>query len=343
MWLFFIYITFSQIRLLVYSSTKENGVDTLIYVTRLVDSDSIGVSGGRLITPVIDKENNSELEPIWWAIMSVSVDDQLVALTQSKSASYRPLYIVNITDTKSPPTYIDLPGATSPKEGIAVSYAVFSRNPNQPEVLYLVTNAYGDFDSFVIYDVNSRVVTHITTPDPGFNPLHPIPWDTEFLLVTDAYVYFTGNLDGWDAMFVYPLVTEHKGKVIELKFDQEVCSVTSLRTNSKNGEPWNVVFAAANSKTASSIYFFDVREALKTPQSQSGKLIAEVILTPYPQAQAPVPEYRTLSPQLLRYKSFDDLEVPVIYYHPEGRRRAVPLVIIIHGGPAAQSTALSRT
>lgn len=320
-----------------YASTKQNGVDTLIYVTRLVNSGSDGIAGGRLLTPITGKED----EPTWWSILSISTDDKFVALAQNKSASYSPLYLVNIDEEKSTPTYVNLPGATSLKEETSTSYATFSRNPEESNLLYLITNAYGDFDSVVTYDILSRSVTHITTPDSMFHSLHPIPWDTEQLDVTDTYIYFAANLDGWDAMFVYPLVGEYKGQVIELKFNQEICSL-AFATNSKNKEPWKVVFSAANSRTTSSIHFFDVRDALTTLQFRDGKPIAEVNLTPYPQAQALIPEYRTIPPQLLRYKSFDNLEVPLMYYHPQERRKAVPLVIDIHGGPAAQASSLTK-
>jgi dipeptidyl aminopeptidase/acylaminoacyl peptidase len=43
-------------------------------------------------------------------------------------------------------------------------------------------------------------------------------------------------------------------------------------------------------------------------------------------------------PKLLKFKSFDGLEVPCMYYHPNDGKMAVPVIVNIHGGPESQSS-----
>jgi len=75
-------------------------------------------------------------------------------------------------------------------------------------------------------------------------------------------------------------------------------------------------------------------------RDQSGE--AYVLASPSPYAQAAPPIVpNEVPPKLIRYKSFDGMEIPAIYYHPVGQLRT-PVVINIHGGPESQATANYR-
>ena len=325
-----------------FASTKENGIDTLIYISKLVDSSTGAQANGdmfklpaTLVTPA-----TSDGKTMYWGIESISSDDHYMILTKNQSASHQPLYIVNITDTApSEPKYIALPGAID-GEDTANTYAIFSKDPSQPHLVYVITDAYSEFSSVVTYDAHSRSVTHITTPDPSLNAIRPIPWDISNIQVSEEAVMFRANIDGWDELFVHPLRGMHKGEIVQIRFNQEV-GVISYITDTQNRTPWRLVMSVASSKQESSLFFLDLEDALTKVQVEEGNPFVCVSLKPYQQAQAILPSYRTLPPQLVKYKSFDGLEIPVMYYHPADRQQAVPLVISIHGGPASQSTAVS--
>jgi dipeptidyl aminopeptidase/acylaminoacyl peptidase len=63
---------------------------------------------------------------------------------------------------------------------------------------------------------------------------------------------------------------------------------------------------------------------------------AEPLLSP-PLQGIPTPSF--LEPELVRYRSFDGLEVPAFLYLPRGRPagRRLPVVVSVHGGPSSQS------
>lgn len=56
-------------------------------------------------------------------------------------------------------------------------------------------------------------------------------------------------------------------------------------------------------------------------------------------ATAPAPKYPTVPAKLIKWKSFDGLEIPGMYYRPTKREGAVPVIINVHGGPESQADA----
>jgi len=86
----------------------------------------------------------------------------------------------------------------------------------------------------------------------------------------------------------------------------------------------------------------DIAAALKKVAfGGNGEAFVSATLAEYRQASSEIPPFRTLPPKLIRFKSFDGLPIPVMYYHPNNMQSVVPLIINIHGGPESQATAQS--
>ena len=115
------------------------------------------------------------------------------------------------------PELVTLPGATEKLGETSYRTPRFSRDPAQAHVLYLITNAFGDFASVVAYDTRARTVTHITTPEPDLRPLRPILWETGGLLVTPAALFFRANVEGWQTMYAVPFSGAHANEVLEVR------------------------------------------------------------------------------------------------------------------------------
>ena len=89
--------------------------------------------------------------------------------------------------------------------------------------------------------------------------------------------------------------------------------------------------------------FEDVEGANSEPEKdEQGNWYVSVTPRAYRQAAPSPPRFKTHPPKLLKFKSFDELEVPCMYYHPEQGKTPVPVIIYIHGGPESQSTAEKR-
>lgn len=322
-------------RILAFSSTKENKKDTLIYITKLIGSNTDAKADStpfnlpsKLITPIIGEGTSR------WVVEDISVDDRYILVTKEYGSSHRPLYIINISgEEPTAPERIKFPQSTEKDDQTVTTLPKFSKNSN-PYLIYLITNAYGDFKSVITYDVQTRSVTHITTPEPDLHALRPIPWETMSLSVTKEHLFFRANVDGWTNLFVMPLLGSHKNKVIEVKPDWEGGQITYVH-NALNGSPHELVLKLLSHRSRGWMARLDIAEALRNvkPNHLDASPFISVSLQKYEQASCKDSTFRTLPATLIRYKSFDGTEIPAMYYHPNERKSFVPLVISIHGGP----------
>ncbi|KAJ7032743.1 Alpha/Beta hydrolase protein [Mycena alexandri] len=329
-------------KIMVFTSNKENGVDTLVYVADLADTQIDAVADSkpftlpsRLVTPPPDGGNSR------WTISDISVDDQYLLLTNTFTSSYAPCYLARVSGGQ--PELIVLPNATEKQEETAFHEPTFSRDPATPHLVYMVSNAYGDFLSILAYDTLSRTVRHITTPEPELRALRPINWPCIDLNVTSEYIYFRSNAGGYTNFFLWPLSGPLKDTIIEIKPEWEGGQFKS-KVNTVNGRPLEVVLTLVSHLSQSSLARLDLTGRLEdVKRDEDGRAYISVPLQRYTQAAPIPPAYRTLPAKELRFKSFDGLEIPCIYYHPTDAKSKVPVVISIHGGPASQSTANTRS
>lgn len=290
-----------------------------------------------------------------WIAESFSADDRQLIITSWQSSSIVPAYIVDISNPSAPtqPRKIVLPGVTESEDQITLKHLSFSEDSNTPNLVYMVTNAYGDFASVVVYDSVANTVLHITTPEPGLNALRPVPWDTSALMITQKIVYFRANVHGWDVLYAMPLVGPHAHKVFEVDLEGWEGGELVFQPNDSNGRPFELALGLKSHRSSGYIAHADLAvlegtqtgadvesASLNSTQPQEHKV--SVRITPYPQAMASAPTYPTNGPKLVKLKSFDGLDIPVMYYPPIDRPGPVPLIINIHGGPASQAKAAYR-
>ncbi|WP_144548524.1 S9 family peptidase [Bacillus sp. X1(2014)] len=57
-------------------------------------------------------------------------------------------------------------------------------------------------------------------------------------------------------------------------------------------------------------------------------------------SRSPVLEHKLVEPELISYRSFDNLEIPAFYSKPKDTTEKHPVVIYIHGGPESQARAV---
>ncbi|OJA12246.1 hypothetical protein AZE42_04083 [Rhizopogon vesiculosus] len=325
-----------------FSSNKENNKDTLVYITKLIDSNTGAKADAssftlpsRLVAP-----STGEGTTMYYP-QSFSLDDKYLLLMRMYGTAYTALYVVDISgEEASPPKLIEFPGATEKTDDTAIRNVSFSRDANLPHLFYCTTTGYGDFRSIVTYDLDTGSVTHITTPSAGIQAIRPILWEIVNLKVTSDNITFTANVEGWTSLFVMPLSGSHKNTVIEVKVDWEGGWLT-FQPNGLNDKPNEMTLQLASYLSRQRITYFNFAPLLaNVNRDQNGDAYVFTSVLPYAQAAPPiVPD--EVAPKLIKFKSFDGLEIPAIYYHPAGQS-TTPVVIHIHGGPESQATANYR-
>lgn len=333
-----------------FASTKENGKDTLVYSAKLIDSNTRAVVDNSpfLLPSRLIASKKADQRTTLWSPASISLDDKQVALILNNGYSDRPLYIVDISGASpQEPELLTLPGATEKLGETSYLSPRFSRDPAQAHVLYLITNAFGDFSSVVAYDTRARTVTHITTPEPGLRALRPIPWETGGLLVTPAALFFRANVEGWQTMYAVPFSGAHANVVLEVRCARGwEGSPVGYAANVRNARPSELVVHFNSFRMNGFLASLDFSHAFETEaaaeRDERGHPFVSVTPRAYRQAAPSPPQFKAYPPKLLKFKSFDGLEVPCMYYHPNDGETAVPVIINIHGGPESQSTAGTR-
>ncbi|KAI9460684.1 alpha beta-hydrolase [Boletus coccyginus] len=326
-------------KLMAFVSNKENNTDTLAYLTRLAGSNTGATSDStsfslpsKLVTPLL-RDGKTER----WVTQSISVDDKYLLLARAYGNTYRPMFVVDVSSSE--PGKLErilLPGATE-REEATTAHGSFSLDPANPHVIYTVTNAYGNFDAVVSYDIDQRTVTHITTPNLGASVpvLKPIAWEVGHLSVTDACIYFIADVEGWSALYALSLSGPNKNTVVEVKLGWEGGCIDYTH-NWRNGSPYELVLRLASYRSRGFVQraTLDLQTLKHTPGSNA---YIDVELTPYVQAAASEVA-GAVAPKLIKFRSFDGLEIPALYYHPNEGKSRVPVVIVIHGGPESQAT-----
>ncbi|KZV65776.1 alpha/beta-hydrolase [Peniophora sp. CONT] len=364
---------------MVFTSTAHNGRDTLTYLAPLTDSYSflplprnLNADGegfdlaaiARNVTPLPepDAKGTTRLPP-----EAISADGRWLLLLETKSTGERPAFLVDLTlPLPQSPKPIKMPGATEPESETTIAPAAFSLDAGN-QTLYTVTSAYGDFISLVALDLSLLSnpasegstgtvpsVTHITTAGP-FDALAPINWDVPSSRVAPGAIVFRANVGGWYVPYVMPLRGQYANKVIKVNLDWEG-GVIVLEPHLSR--PCTLLAKLTSYKCSGRLALLDL-DFLATASSEldsvriseDSELSIDLVPRDFKYATPEEPDVRSIKPELRTFKSFDGLEVPFIYYHPDtsehgavqSKKQKRPVIIGIHGGPASQATVQYRS
>ena len=203
------------------------------------------------------------------------------------------------TETGDRTTLSEVPGAYSPQ--------FFTLDDKS---LYFLTDSDGEFQSLKRYDIESKAVEDVYSTD----------WDV-------WYAY-----ESWNGKYRVMGINEDGKttvKLMDAKSGDEVAfpdvdgkSVSSV-TISRDENVMRIV--AANSKSPSDLYVY----------SLDGGNVTRLTNTLNPE----INDSHLVEGTVVRYPSFDGLEIPAIYYKPHqaSADNKVPALVWVHGGPGGQS------
>lgn len=178
------------------------------------------------------------------------------------------------------------------------------------EHLYYLTDAESEFASLMKYNILSEEVSEVYSTD----------WDVSYAYFSHEGTYLI-ILTNEDAQNVISMQKVETGESVSFP---EFASGDITNVSISRDEEW-IRFYVGGSGTPSDLYVYNINEDNYTqitdvlnPDISIGDLVeAEVV----------------------RYKSFDDLEIPAIYYEPltASADNPVPALVWVHGGPGGQS------
>ncbi len=176
-------------------------------------------------------------------------------------------------------------------------------------LLYMASDREGEFNELYEVDISG---------DATFRPLsRDIPWNVELLAVSadGRTVAFVTNEDGISKLRVLDARSRRARLVPGLP--NGVIDGLEIADRAPV-----VAFSLTSSTRSGDAYAFDFRRNVLTryTESEIGGLV----------------ESNLVEPTLVRYRTFDQREIPALYYRPRGDG-PFPVLVYIHGGPEAQS------
>jgi dipeptidyl aminopeptidase/acylaminoacyl peptidase len=176
--------------------------------------------------------------------------------------------------------------------------------------LYYTTDEGSEYQHVMKYDVTSG----------NKEKFYSANWDVMYLYTSfnEKYRVAGVNEDGRNKLYVF----DHKtGKPVDFpKIENgDVQAVSISRSENK------MRLTIGDGKSPNNIYVYDfgTKELKKLTNTLNPEIDANDLV----------------SAEVVRYKSFDGLEIPAIYYKPQqaGKDNKVPALVWVHGGPGGQS------
>ena len=243
------------------------------------------------------------LDGVGWFPADWSPDDKKILIGKGVSANESYVYLYDVATGEKT--------LLTPQEGtekVAYSGAEFSRDGKG---IYLTTDKGSEFQRLVYMDLATKAITPLTSQ---------INWDVDgFELSEDGkFIAFITNENGFRKLHVLDATTNKEIKLPKLPAGQ----IGGFDWHKKTGE---LGFNVSSYTSLADVYSLDLK---------SGKIThwAKSELNDFPTSGLREPE-------LIKWKSFDGLEISGFIYKPpttfKGKR---PVIINIHGGPEGQAT-----
>ena len=235
-------------------------------------------------------------------IGAISPDGRLLALVENVSSADANLYLYDLGAASPAKTLI------TPHDG-NIAYTAYGFTPDSQKLVY-GTNEHSEFTEAWTHDVATGEKAALVSAD----------WDVLAVSYspTGRYRVSTVNAEGlWEVTFLDTVT----GEPLALSGlpDGEVTQVCL------NDDETRVAFGVNTDTSPRNIYTADLATGVATRLTNA--------LSPA------IDEANLVTASIVRYPSFDGLEIPAIFYVPKtaSADTPVPAIVLVHVGPGGQS------
>ena len=235
-------------------------------------------------------------------LSALSKDGRWLALDKPRTSADSDIYLLDLEASPAEPRLI------TEHEG-NIAYASSSFTPDGRALVYS-TNEFGEFSQDWIYDLESGEKAQLVAAD----------WDVMYTVFSPQGRYRASGINA-DARTEVMIVDTETGNALELP-DLPPGDLRNLRFSPDE----NRLALIVNSDVSpSNVHYVDL-------EAGSSRQLTNA-LNPGIQAE------HLVASEIVRYESFDGLEIPAILYKPHGASadQPVPALVWVHGGPGGQS------
>ncbi len=235
-------------------------------------------------------------------ISDVSPDGRWIAMVKPRTSADSDIYLVDLLGANKQPKLIT-------EHSGNVSYGVYGFTKDNAQLAYS-TDEYGEFVQAWTYD--------LTTGDKAL--LQKADWDISYITFSPSgrYRMVGVNEDALTKVTMFDTKTGEKKSLENLPTGNP----SQFRFNEDESE---VALRLLSDRSPSDIYVFGMKSQESTRLTKS--------LNPE------IDEENLVVSSIVRYPSFDGLEIPSVFYKPKGASadNKVPALVFVHGGPGGQS------
>ncbi len=231
----------------------------------------------------------------------ISHNERYLVLTRNITTDRNELYVFD-TQTK------ETKQLSTTAQGDA-QYFPAGFEPNDSH-LYYITNEGQEFAYVVKYNLSTGAK----------ETFFQTKWDVAYMQISEngKYHVIGINEDGRDKVLLFDHASGKEVKLPKLK--SGYLSGINISRSEKN-----MIFTVSSDRSSDNLYWYNVES----------KQLKQLTNTLNPEINSD----HLVDAQVVRFKSFDGVEVPAIYYKPKqaGKDNKVPALIWVHGGPGGQS------
>jgi len=234
-------------------------------------------------------------------INAISPDGRWLGLTKNNSSADSDVYLVDLQNSGAPKLI-------TPHKG-EVAHSAYDFTADSQELIY-ATDEFGDFSQAWTYNVNDSKKSKRVAAD----------WDVSSVTESPSgkYRVVSINDDGSTKITMTDLTSN---QTVNFK-DLPEGNVRSIRFSADETQ---LAFIMNGDRAPSNIHIASLDSLTQRPLTSAlnGEITADTLV----------------EGQVVRYKSYDGLEIPGILYKPHGASAAnpVPAMIMVHGGPGGQN------
>jgi dipeptidyl aminopeptidase/acylaminoacyl peptidase len=240
-----------------------------------------------------------------YSISALSPNKQYLALAKSITTSINELFLYDLKNDKLIPISPEEPNSSYSATDFSLDNKTF----------YYITDEGVEFSYLVKYDIETGEKEKMYAED----------WDVTYAYFSynEKYLVIGVNEDARTQIRLFDAKTMNPVQFPDIDAG-EISSVRISRDEKM------MSFSAGSSRSTSDIYTYNFR---------SGKVV-KLTNTLNPEIDTD----DLVAGKVVRYKSFDGLEIPAIMYMPHNAsaENKVPALVWVHGGPGGQSTLYYR-
>jgi dipeptidyl aminopeptidase/acylaminoacyl peptidase len=231
----------------------------------------------------------------------VSRDGKWVALVRARSSADSDVYLAEIGSDQPPRNVTEHQGN--------ISHGVFGFTPDSRALVYS-TNEHGEFSQAWTLDLASGART----------PLIAADWDVMFVSFSPSGRYRVHALNA-DASTRLTITDLSTGRAVALR-DVPAGDVGGVRFNR---DETRIAFTIASDTSPADIFVAELA-------SGAARRLTSAL-------NPAIDERKLVEGAVVRFRSYDGLEIPGVLYRPREASAAnpVPAVVWVHGGPGGQS------